>query len=68
MEKAQFLEEIELMKKITDGNSPHVVKMLGCIVTEIPFLLVVEYMMHGDLLHYLREIKATVSKKSRIEK
>ena len=60
-EKAQFLEEIELLKKITGGNNPHVVKMLGCVVTELPFLLITEFLQHGDLLSYLRDIKGMVS-------
>ena len=49
-----FLQEIELTKKI--GCHPNVVSMLGCCVHSqgAPLCLLVEHMPRGDLLRYLR--------------
>lgn len=60
-EKAHFLDEIELMKTIASGQNPHVVKMLGCVVSSEPLFLLTEFMSFGDLLSYLKSIKNMVS-------
>ena len=55
--KANFLKEIETMKKVSGtGNelSKFVVNMVGCCTMQEPLLLVLEYIKHGDLLTYLR--------------
>ena len=55
--KANFLKEIEMMKKVSGtGNelSKFVVNMVGCCTMQEPLLLVLEYIKHGDLLTYLR--------------
>ncbi len=52
------------MKKVSDTNnelSRFVVTMVGCVTTEEPLLLVLEYVRHGDLLTYLRSMKKQVS-------
>ena len=44
-----FLEEIALMAKVSLGVNPHVVKMVGCIISERPLSLIMEYVPMGDL-------------------
>ena len=53
-EKTDFLKEIDLMKIISEGNSPHVVNMVGCVTAQEPLCLITEFIKHGDLLTYLR--------------
>ena len=53
VENEEFLDEIKLMKRI--GQHPHIVSLVGCITTNTPFCLIVEYCLHGDLLNYLRK-------------
>lgn len=58
--KANFLKEIEMMKKVSGtGNelSKFVVNMVGCCTVQEPLLLVLEYIKHGDLLIYLRSMR-----------
>ena len=50
--------EINFMKTI--GLHENVVTMLGCCTLYPPLCLVVEYVPHGDLLHYLRDLRKTV--------
>lgn len=60
-EKRDFLEEIELMKRIAAGNNPHVVNMLGCVTLQEPLSLITEFVEHGDLLTYLCACRKQVS-------
>jgi len=60
--KSDFLKEIATMKKITMGNCPYVVNMVGCCTLQEPLALVLEYIPNGDLLTYLRTIRKLVSK------
>ncbi|CAI7996008.1 Fibroblast growth factor receptor 2 [Geodia barretti] len=56
-DKANFLKEIEMIKKVSGANHDHqkfVVNMLGCVTVQEPMMLVLEYVTHGDLLTYLR--------------
>ena len=50
--------EINFMKTI--GLHENVVTMLGCCTLYPPLCLLVEYIPHGDLLHYLRDLRKTV--------
>ena len=62
-EKANFLKEIEMMKKVSGSNHDHqmfVVNMLGCVTIQEPMMLVLEYASHGDLLTYLRQSRGEV--------
>ena len=59
--KSDFLKEIATMKKITMGNCPYVVNMVGCCTLQEPLALVLEYIPNGDLLTYLRTIRKLVS-------
>ncbi len=52
--KADFLDELEIMKKIGHAN---LVKLWGVCTIEEPFLLVAEFMVNGSLLSYLRDGK-----------
>ncbi|KAL4713624.1 hypothetical protein ACJJTC_017665 [Scirpophaga incertulas] len=52
-EKQELLHEIYIMQKI--GTHPNVVTLLGCCTEQEPFLLIMEYVMCGKLLTYLRE-------------
>lgn len=53
-ERSDFLKEIDILKKISNGNSPHVVNMVGCVTSQEPLSLITEFIKHGDLLTYLR--------------
>ena len=52
-EENNFLEEINLMKSI--GFHKNIVNLIGASTQMKPLCLVLEYMPHGDLLHYLRK-------------
>ncbi|CAH3171312.1 unnamed protein product [Porites evermanni] len=58
-EKRQFLDEIELMKEV--GKHQNVLSFLGCWTTTKPFLLIMEYVAHGDLLCWLRRKRSQIS-------
>ena len=60
-EKADFFTEIETMKKITEGNNPHIVNMIGCVTRQEPIVLMTEFVQFGDLLSYLRSQQSAVS-------
>ena len=55
-EKEVFMDEIQVMKRVSDGNNPHVLKMLGCVTTTNPMMLVLQFVPHGNLKAYLRAI------------
>ncbi|CAG5042593.1 unnamed protein product [Parnassius apollo] len=51
-EKQELLHEIYIMQKI--GTHPNVVTLLACCTEQEPYLLIMEYVMCGKLLTYLR--------------
>ena len=51
-----------MMKKIAEGNNPHVVNMIGCVTLQEPLCLVTEFVKYGDLLSYLRTTRKQVSR------
>ena len=53
-ERKDFLSEIEMMKKVAEGQNPHVVGLLGCVTIQEPLCLITEFVKYGDLLSYLR--------------
>ena len=61
--KSDFLKEIATMKKITMGNCPYVVNMVGCCTMQEPLALVLEFLSQGDLLDYLRKCRKQVRKR-----
>lgn len=64
VEKSNFLKEIEMMKTVSSEDnelSKFVVNMLGCMTLREPMILVLEFMKYGNLLDYIRVIRARVS-------
>ena len=59
-ERTDFLEEIETMKVVAEGNNPHVVGLIGCVTIQEPICLVTEFVKYGDLLTYLTTIRKMV--------
>ena len=59
-ERKEFMDEIELMKKV--GKHQNVLSFFGCWTTTKPILLMIEYIAHGDLLHWLRHKRSQVLK------
>ena len=53
-ERKDFLSEIEMMKKVAEGQNAHVVGLLGCVTIQEPLCLITEFVKYGDLLSYLR--------------
>ena len=53
-ERQDFLSEIEMMKKVAEGQNPHVVGLLGCVTIQEPLCLITEFIKYGDLLSYLK--------------
>lgn len=65
-ERRDFLQEIEMMKKVSEGQNPHVVTLIGCVTVQEPLCIVTEYVKYGDLLTYLRTNRQLVSKASNL--
>jgi len=59
-ERHDFLSEIEMMKKVSEGQNSHVVSMLGCVTTQEPLCLLTEFVQYGDLLSYMRSCRSIV--------
>ena len=53
-----FLAEIEMMKKASKGDNPHVINMVGCITRKLPLTLILEYAPCGSLLQCLRATRS----------
>ena len=53
-DKADFLAEINMMKKIAEGYNAHIVNMVGCVTLQEPLCLITEFVPFGDLLSYLK--------------
>lgn len=60
-ERSDFLTEIEMMKKISDGYNNHIVNLVGCVTIQEPLCLITEFVPHGDLLDYLRNQRKKVN-------
>ena len=43
-----------MMKKVAEGQNPHVVCLVGCVTIQEPLCLITEFVKYGDLLSYLR--------------
>ncbi|XP_015172956.1 PREDICTED: serine-rich adhesin for platelets isoform X2 [Polistes dominula] len=52
-EKEDLVRELEIMQQL--GSHPNVVTLLGCCTEEEPHYLILEYVMYGKLLAYLRD-------------
>ena len=60
-ERKDFLNEMDMMKRIAEGKHTHVVSLVGCITIKEPLCLITEYLMYGNLLSYLETIRELVS-------
>ena len=61
-EKADFLAEIDMMKKIAEGYNAHIVNMVGCVTLQEPLCLITEFIPYGDLLSYLKHQRKKVKR------
>ena len=52
-----FVDEINVMKTVSVGNNPHVLKMLGCVTATNPMMLVLQFVPQGNLKNYVRAMK-----------
>jgi serine/threonine protein kinase len=52
-EKEDLLRELEIMQQL--GSHANVVTLLGCCTEKEPYLLIMEYVMYGKLLAFLRD-------------
>ncbi|XP_070506941.1 uncharacterized protein [Chironomus tepperi] len=52
----EFLAEISTMKKV--GKHPNIVRLLGSCMVDQSLMMVMEYVPCGDLLRYLRAVRA----------
>ncbi|XP_035725424.1 serine-rich adhesin for platelets-like isoform X2 [Vespa mandarinia] len=52
-EKEDLVRELEIMQQLS--SHPNVVTLLGCCTEEEPHYLILEYVMYGKLLAYLRD-------------
>ena len=55
-ERDDFLAEIAMMKRV--GRHENIVVMLACVTLHQPYSMILEYVPYGDLLHYLRTLRA----------
>ena len=62
--KHDFLQEINLMKKVAQGCNPFVVNMIGCCTIEEPLALIMEFVSGGNLLEFLKSHRTKVKKYS----
>ena len=56
-ERKLFKDEINVMKRVSNGINPHVLKMLGCVTTTFPMMLILQFVPHGSLKDYLRAMR-----------
>ena len=60
-ERSDFLKEIDTVKKVAQGQNPHVVGLVGCVTAQEPLCLITEFVAYGDLLSYLRTSRKQVT-------
>lgn len=60
---SMFLQEAYLLKRL---QHPNVIQLWGVSTTQEPFLIVTDYMNHGNLSHYLRNEGKTLSPKEQL--
>ncbi|XP_066155622.1 uncharacterized protein [Euwallacea fornicatus] len=67
-EISDFLAEIAVMKKIAKcGSHPNVIKLLGCVTFETPYLMIMELVPCGSLKTYLTVLRKQFEENTRIE-
>lgn len=55
------MDEIQVMKRVSAGNNPHVWKMIGCVTTTLPVMLIMQFVPQGSLKECLRAKKVVAS-------
>ncbi len=60
-EKIDFLDEIELVKKIAKRHNPFVVGLVGCVTLQEPMCLLTEFVCYGNLEEFLQALRKRVS-------
>ncbi|KAF4526414.1 hypothetical protein B566_EDAN017458, partial [Ephemera danica] len=55
-----FLTEISTFKRV--GHHPNVVSLVGCCTLTLPYCMLMEWVPCGDLLRYLRRLRAQLNK------
>ncbi|XP_033124328.1 uncharacterized protein LOC117122741 [Anneissia japonica] len=53
--KDDFLDEIQLMIEL--GKHQNIIKLLGCVTVDQPYMALFEFMPYGDLLQFLRKAR-----------
>jgi serine/threonine protein kinase len=59
-----FLKEVDLMIKVSATGNNHIVQIVGCILTEQPMAMVMEYVPFGDLHSNLIQWKEQLRRNS----
>ena len=61
LDKTDFLNEMEIMKKLFEGgSSPYVVTLVECVTIEEPIRLVTALVRYGNLHEYLTYVRNKV--------
>ena len=60
-ESKMFSDEIDVMKKVSDGSNPHVLQMIGCVTTTFPMMLLLQFVPNGNLKDYLKSSQFATS-------
>ena len=60
-ESKMFSDEIDVMKKVSDGSNPHVLQMIGCVTTTFPMMLLLQFVPNGNLKDYFRSSQFSTS-------
>ena len=56
-ESRLFMDEIRVMKRVSDSTNPHVLQMIGCVTNTLPPMILLEFVQHGNLKDHLRTLK-----------
>ena len=56
-DKQAFEDEINLMVKVSGGNNPHIIKLIGCVTEQFPPAILLEFALYGNLRDYLRSCR-----------
>ena len=63
-ERRLFLDEIKVMKKMSDSENPHILQMIDSVTNTLPPMILLEFVPHGNLKDYLRKLKIVTNVRS----
>ena len=63
-ERQLFMDEVRVMKRVSDSESPHILQMIGCVTNTLPPMILLEFVPHGNLKDYLRKLKIVTNVRS----